>query len=800
MIYSFISLFQNQSISKSTDLHLSLTSYLSICFVLCLSLCLGCDSLSSPKDAVQVANACVEADLISACPVGTSPNLKAQADATCNSSGSVHIETIQESGGGEVKNVCVGSGTCQVVCELFMPCKNGIKSITKESIECQIEATAVCGNQSCEVGESQESCPRDCAGDCIPLEERCNGLNREYCNQRGIWEALNCLETEKCKLLPNDSSKTFCASDEICDGLDNDGNSVVDDPNLLKPEPSNLQMGVCMGNFKVCIDGSWHEPNYHDLLLYEDDEQICDSLDNDCDGKIDESNAQEICDGLDNDCDGNIDETLSAPLSNIQTGVCMGNLKVCQASLGFQEPGIDLLTINLNYENVESTCDGLDNDCDGNTDESIVLNPANQQMGVCQGQMKVCQGTLGIQEPNYLQILSYEIDESQCDGKDNDCDGQVDEVDQIADLQLGVCLGMMKICLGRQGFQEPNYQQLITNFETQETLCDHLDNDCDGHTDENLQNCCGDGIVQGGEDCDDGNLSEDDRCTNNCRQIVCGDGLVRGNEECEDGNLSNDDFCSSQCKRFRCGDDSTCPHLTWHEISSGRFDMGSITSEYTSPIHPVAVNQGFWITETEITVAQYRACVQADACSIPCQSQEQFCNWTPNSSDFDDHPINYVNWQQARAFANWVGGELPSEAQWEYVATSLGQNRLYPWGDTDPTCNYANFFKNSFCASSSGGTRPVCSSTLGNTDQGICDMAGNVWEWVLDDMHDSYDQAPANEQAWCADVGTCLLGNLKVFRGGSWIQPKENITTRYRVSNHKNNRTFDLGFRVIRPL
>lgn len=86
---------------KYIDFHFYLPLSLSICFAFCLSLCVGCDSLSSPKDAVQVANACVEAELISACPVGTSPNLNAQAEATCNSSGSVHIETIQESGGSQ---------------------------------------------------------------------------------------------------------------------------------------------------------------------------------------------------------------------------------------------------------------------------------------------------------------------------------------------------------------------------------------------------------------------------------------------------------------------------------------------------------------------------------------------------------------------------------------------------------------------------------------------------------------------------------------------------------------------------
>lgn len=345
---------------------------------------------------------------------------------------------------------------------------------------------------------------------------------------------------------------------------------------------------------------------------------------------------------------------------------------------------------------------------------------------------------------------------------------------------------------------------MINSFETEETLCDRLDNDCDRKIDENLQDCCGDGNKQGLEECDDGNLREDDYCTNDCRSIICGDGIIRGHEECEDGNLLNNDLCSSQCKFFPCG--GNCPSFNWKEIPSGQFNMGAeltpdgMPSPTTSPVHPVAVNQPFWMSQSEITVAQYWACVLHGPCPVPCQSTDDHCNWTATPSAFDAHPVNYVSWRQARAFARWVGGELPSEAQWEYAATSLGQNIFYTWGNSiqSPTCYYANFFSGaSFCAPE--GTTPVCTSALGNTDQDLCDMIGNVQEWVLDDRHVSYEQAPANEQAWCIDVGICTQENLKTMRGGSWLSSQLSISTRYRPTTNQEYRIFDLGFRVIRP-
>ena len=202
--------------------------------------------------------------------------------------------------------------------------------------------------------------------------------------------------------------------------------------------------------------------------------------------------------------------------------------------------------------------------------------------------------------------------------------------------------------------------------------------------------------------------------------------------------------------------------IEWVTIPGGSFMMGSDESEDEKPRHSVTVRT-FQLAKTEATVKQYKACVDAGACTAPTTGE--YCTW--GAAGKENHPVNCVDWNQAKAFSKWVGGRLPTEAEWEYAARSGGKDWKYAWGNEDVTCELAVInYGGSGCGKDS--TWPVCSKTKGNTVQGLCDMAGNVWEWTQD---------------W-------YQGSYRVMRGGSW-------TFNAGFARAANRNFIDPGFRVI---
>jgi formylglycine-generating enzyme required for sulfatase activity len=260
-----------------------------------------------------------------------------------------------------------------------------------------------------------------------------------------------------------------------------------------------------------------------------------------------------------------------------------------------------------------------------------------------------------------------------------------------------------------------------------------------------------------------------------------------------DFNFNQDVANSSEIEV--CHPSENCPAIEMILIQAGSFMMGSEDGYGNErPIHRVSVKD-FYMSKTEVTVGQYRMCVDAGVCSKPNDKDwSEYCNW--GYRDRDEYPINCVDWKQARTFAKWVGGDLPSEAQWEYASKSEGRDIKYTWGDTEATCEYAVMYDDEVGCGRDH-TWEVCSKTVGNTVQGLCDMGGNVWEWVVDEWHDSYRGAPSDDIGWCSNRG-CNSNTLdhRVSRGGGWTSKVSYLHSAVRSLNSSDSRYDSIGFRV----
>ena len=135
------------------------------------------------------------------------------------------------------------------------------------------------------------------------------------------------------------------------------------------------------------------------------------------------------------------------------------------------------------------------------------------------------------------------------------------------------------------------------------------------------------------------------------------------------------------------------------------------------------------------------------------------CNY--GTSGRENHPINCLDWDQARAYCAWAGKRLPTEAEWEKAARGT-DGRKYPWGNTGLDCNRVIY---PVCPSGNWGTAPVGSKPLGVSPYGTLDMIGNVWQWVEDDWHWDYTEAPADGSAWVDSP----RGSYRVVHGGAWF-------------------------------
>lgn len=224
------------------------------------------------------------------------------------------------------------------------------------------------------------------------------------------------------------------------------------------------------------------------------------------------------------------------------------------------------------------------------------------------------------------------------------------------------------------------------------------------------------------------------------------------------------------------------PEIKWVRVEGGSFMMGCRNGEkgcYPDETEHLVELSGFEISAYEITVEQYRYYCEKTGRQMP---KEPPYGWS------DSFPIVNVTWQEAVDYAQWAGGRLPTEAEWEYAARGGKQSKGYKYSGSD------NPFEVGWCYENSEGTIHNVGEKQPN-ELGIYDMSGNAWEWCKDNYGVFYyKQSPKkNPQGPSEGMGKCN-------RGGCFNFDAEVMRNSHRRSCGEETIGMGTGFRIVRDL
>ena len=270
---------------------------------------------------------------------------------------------------------------------------------------------------------------------------------------------------------------------------------------------------------------------------------------------------------------------------------------------------------------------------------------------------------------------------------------------------------------------------------------------------------------------------------------------------------------------------STKDGMTLLYVPAGEFLMGAASSDTQAsagekPQHTVYLG-AFWIDRTEVTNAMFKKFIDASNYQTDAEKQgsgyafdataktwsdTKGADWQhprgpdSNLNGLDNHPVVQVSWNDATAYCQWAGGDLPTEAQWEKAARGT-DGRIYPWGNQAVAGNLLNFADRNLNVDWADKTvddgyqftSPVGHYPDGKSSYGTLDMAGNVWEWARDWYAEKYyDTSPARNPE------NTTRGDYRVLRGGAWLNDAPSVRASNRGRVALVNRYNDIGFRCVR--
>ena len=232
-------------------------------------------------------------------------------------------------------------------------------------------------------------------------------------------------------------------------------------------------------------------------------------------------------------------------------------------------------------------------------------------------------------------------------------------------------------------------------------------------------------------------------------------------------------------------DCENCPEMV--VLQPGPFVMGDSHGDRSErPAHRVTISKPYAIGKYEVTVAQWNACVQAEACKAV----------TSTAGSPDKSPARDISWTDTQRYVRWLSKQtgqnyrLPTEAEWEYAARA-GTSSRYWWGEK----MQAGMANCKGCGGDWSNDAPANVDALPPNPFGLYGMNGGVWEWVEDCWHKDYDGAPTDGSAWTSS--DC---RENVIRGGAWRNDSTYAHSASRFTYDTSVRYILNGFRVAKTL